>query len=293
MTGCTGMTSLALNLPFLRALSLQDCSALTQVGLSQAVLPNKPLVCSHQRMQMAIALSPHTGGLPSSCVAQNKPKNSAVQVVFVLLTTVVRSCGLSTQLHAMVIAVFAVLASSGVGMGSCSCSRWAQSSLAKSMNAMLASTLHSLLSLCPSGEAAAFHTAPLKASTSKCAMACLRLFANPPSFLLFQSSIQMCFDSSNASPPARKTYRLSQPGLPECRQQVTALLAQGNIWLRCNPNGSSVLFVKRTTGSLRMCMDFTGLFEQTVETHCCCTRDAPGHLPGAECPNYNATGADI
>lgn len=38
MTGCTGMTSLALNLPFLRALSLQACSALTQVGSSQAVL---------------------------------------------------------------------------------------------------------------------------------------------------------------------------------------------------------------------------------------------------------------
>lgn len=43
MTGCTGMTSLALNLPFLRALSLQACSALTQVGSFQAVV-QKPLV---------------------------------------------------------------------------------------------------------------------------------------------------------------------------------------------------------------------------------------------------------
>ena len=35
MTGCIGMTSLALNLPFLRALSLHACSALTQVEPSQ------------------------------------------------------------------------------------------------------------------------------------------------------------------------------------------------------------------------------------------------------------------
>lgn len=38
MTGCIGMTSLALNLPFLRALSLHACSALTQVNPSQIAL---------------------------------------------------------------------------------------------------------------------------------------------------------------------------------------------------------------------------------------------------------------
>ena len=40
MTGCIRMTSLALNLPYLQALSLQACSALTQVDPSLADLLN-------------------------------------------------------------------------------------------------------------------------------------------------------------------------------------------------------------------------------------------------------------
>ena len=38
MEACTGMTSLALNLPFLRTVSLAGCSALTQVSLLQVKL---------------------------------------------------------------------------------------------------------------------------------------------------------------------------------------------------------------------------------------------------------------
>ena len=34
MNGCVGMTSITLNLPFLRFLSLEGCSALTQVSTS-------------------------------------------------------------------------------------------------------------------------------------------------------------------------------------------------------------------------------------------------------------------
>ena len=70
---------------------------------------------------------------------------------------------------------------------------------------------------------------------------------------------------SNAVPPARKTYRLSQPELEECKQQVTALLAKGHIRPSCSPYGSPVLFVKKATGGLRMCIDFRGLNEQTIK----------------------------
>ena len=70
---------------------------------------------------------------------------------------------------------------------------------------------------------------------------------------------------NNAVPPARKQYRLSQPELEECKQQVTALLAKGHIQPSCSPYGSPVLFVKKATGGLRMCIDFRGLNEQTVK----------------------------
>lgn len=39
MNGCVGMTSVSLNLPFLRHLSLEACTALTQVGLCRQTTP--------------------------------------------------------------------------------------------------------------------------------------------------------------------------------------------------------------------------------------------------------------
>ena len=50
---------------------------------------------------------------------------------------------------------------------------------------------------------------------------------------------------ANAVPPARKTCRLSQPELEECKRQVTALLVKGHIRQSCSPYGSPVLFVRR------------------------------------------------
>ena len=65
--------------------------------------------------------------------------------------------------------------------------------------------------------------------------------------------------------PARKTYRLSQPELQECKQQMTALLAKSHIQPSCSPYGSPVLFVKKGTGGLSMYIDFRGLNEQIVK----------------------------
>ena len=60
MNGCTGMTSIALNLPFLRVLSLDGCSALTQVCTFSSTLST----CLHQtvlsKTQVAPKKSDHT-----------------------------------------------------------------------------------------------------------------------------------------------------------------------------------------------------------------------------------------
>ena len=66
-------------------------------------------------------------------------------------------------------------------------------------------------------------------------------------------------------PPARSLYRLSRPEVQECKDQVTALLANGHIQPSCSPYGSPVLFVKNNTRDSRMCIDFRQLHDQTVK----------------------------
>ena len=69
----------------------------------------------------------------------------------------------------------------------------------------------------------------------------------------------------NATPPARKTYRLSRPEWEECKKQITALLEKGHIQPSCSPYGSPVLFVRKASGELRMCVDYRALNEQTIK----------------------------
>ena len=53
--------------------------------------------------------------------------------------------------------------------------------------------------------------------------------------------------------------------MEECKQQVIALLAKGHIRPSCSAYGSTVLFVKKATGGLLMCIDFRSLNEQTIK----------------------------
>ena len=86
----------------------------------------------------------------------------------------------------------------------------------------------------------------------------------PPERSVYQT---IPLEDSNAVPPARKSYRLSQPELQECKQQLTALLAKGHIQPSCSPYGPPVLFVKKATGGLHVCIDFRRLNEQTIKNH--------------------------
>ncbi len=68
-----------------------------------------------------------------------------------------------------------------------------------------------------------------------------------------------------AEPPFRSTYRLAQPELQELRRQLDELLAQGKIQPSISPYGAPVIFIKKKDGSLRMCVDYRLLNNQTVK----------------------------
>ena len=67
------------------------------------------------------------------------------------------------------------------------------------------------------------------------------------------------------SPPSRPPYRLSFVEQDELRKQLKQLLDNQLIRPSCSPYGSPVLFVKKKSGELRMCIDFRALNNITIK----------------------------
>lgn len=60
----------------------------------------------------------------------------------------------------------------------------------------------------------------------------------------------------DAKVPRNRVYRMSQPELAEVRKQLDELLAKGWIRPSASPYGHPILFVRKKTGELRMCVDY-------------------------------------
>ncbi|MGQ2964065.1 MAG: reverse transcriptase domain-containing protein, partial [Agrobacterium sp.] len=67
-----------------------------------------------------------------------------------------------------------------------------------------------------------------------------------------------------AKPPARPSYRMSQPEQEEVKKQVTDMLSKGLIEPSSSPFAAPVLFVKKKSGELRMCVDYRQLNKLTI-----------------------------
>jgi transposase InsO family protein len=68
-----------------------------------------------------------------------------------------------------------------------------------------------------------------------------------------------------ATPPARSPYRMSDLELAELRTQLRELVDQGYIRPSSSPFAAPVLFVKKKTGELRMCVDYRALNDITIK----------------------------
>ncbi|KAL3680455.1 hypothetical protein R1sor_023411 [Riccia sorocarpa] len=68
-----------------------------------------------------------------------------------------------------------------------------------------------------------------------------------------------------STPPCKAPYRLAPHELEECKAQIEEMLEKGFIQPSVSPYGAPVLFVKKKDGSLRMCIDYRALNQQTVK----------------------------
>ena len=68
-----------------------------------------------------------------------------------------------------------------------------------------------------------------------------------------------------STPPSRPTIRLSTPELAELKRQLTELEAAGRIQESKSPYGAPILFVKKKSGEMRMCIDYRALNNITVK----------------------------
>jgi hypothetical protein len=68
-----------------------------------------------------------------------------------------------------------------------------------------------------------------------------------------------------SAPPTRAPYRMSTIELAELKQQLDKLLGSGFIKPSLSPYGAPVLFVRKKTGELRMCIDYRALNKITIK----------------------------
>ena len=69
----------------------------------------------------------------------------------------------------------------------------------------------------------------------------------------------------NELPPLCKSFRLSKPELAELHEHTADLLKKGYIQPSNSPYGHPVLFIKKQTGVLRMCVAYRSLNKDTVK----------------------------
>lgn len=69
----------------------------------------------------------------------------------------------------------------------------------------------------------------------------------------------------DAQPPSKQPYRMSSAELDELRKQLDTLLEKGFIQPSRSPYGAPMLFVKKKSGELRMCIDYRALNGITIK----------------------------
>jgi hypothetical protein len=71
-----------------------------------------------------------------------------------------------------------------------------------------------------------------------------------------------------SKPPFRSPYRTSPADSAELKKQLDELIEHGFIVPSTSPYGAAVLFVKKKDGSVRMCIDYRALNQQTIRNRC-------------------------
>ena len=90
-------------------------------------------------------------------------------------------------------------------------------------------------------------------------------FAAMPPGLPPDRGVGHTIKTEDATPVSRPMYRLSPKGNQEVERQVKDLLARGLIQPSHSAWSSPVIFVRKKTGELRMCVDYRALNQKTVK----------------------------
>lgn len=108
-------------------------------------------------------------------------------------------------------------------------------------------------------------------------------FAEMPAGLPPDRGVGHTINTENATPVSKPMYRLSPKENQEVERQVKELLARGLIQPSHSAWSSPVIFVRKKTGELRMCVDYRALNQKTVKDKYPLPRidDLFDKLPGA------------
>ena len=91
------------------------------------------------------------------------------------------------------------------------------------------------------------------------------MFAERPPGLPPDRGVGHTINLSDSSPVSKPMYRLSPKEQQEVTRQVKDLLARGLIQPSHSAYSSPVIFVRKKSGELRMCVDYRALNQKTVK----------------------------
>ena len=88
---------------------------------------------------------------------------------------------------------------------------------------------------------------------------CQSMFEEPTSLPPHRKEDHVIDLEDNKQPPPKKCYRMSPDELQEVRRQLTDYIDKGWVRPSSSPFGAPILFVRKKTGELRMCVDYREL----------------------------------
>ena len=66
-------------------------------------------------------------------------------------------------------------------------------------------------------------------------------------------------------PPLPRRNRLSVPEYEELKRQFTELIKEGKVRVSKNPYAAPIVMVRKSDGSIRVCIDYRAINERTVK----------------------------
>ena len=130
---------------------------------------------------------------------------------------------------------------------------------------LFVATLQELSQPCYTGAATAQHSQPAPTAVDDLLAEFQDVFVPLPDGVPARSVQHSVAEQPDSKSAHRRAYRMSPLELQEVEKQLAALLSKGHIRPFSSDYATGILFARKKSGELRMCVDYRALIKQTIK----------------------------